>query len=403
MKEFKFVRGVYTNKSLFDNTTKNNSLFILDTKGVEVGLNAIDNESTQTQLVGASDANRDCKLYTITPEQITMKGNLVQGVTGNSYKFTPEVKAICVSDPTEKIPLNVKTMAENLIMDCLSFNYSLNKENIGINQDKDPINVNFNYNEKSFIKPMRFKVTGEVKKYDLETLDGVLLKNEIVYIFNNDDYEIGEALEGSYFNNGIKYTKCSSENYTSVLKELVIDIESLNKDKKTQITSVAETYFAPGGYYFKTTEESDDVKLTELSLNETSNDYYVYNRDGVKLGEIRLPYKENVHLFKDSVNDNMYIITTKGLVKLKDNYPNETQNLQVYNITGEVSLYEVKNDSVYKKHSDDVYKKLCNYSTETVSDTYVSLTDTTTLSPVNKSDYIIELDPEMVNIIASEV
>lgn len=400
-KEFTFIKGMYTNKPLFDNGIIKDSLFILNKRCNKVDLESIDNAPTQKILLGASK-NRVCKLYSITPDQIIMEGNLVQNESGNSYKFTTTVRDTCISDPTENIPTSVKDCAKTLIEDCLNVTYNLSTDNIGINEDKSPINVNFDYSGKRFVKSMRFKVTGKVNKLSFETLSDVLAADETIYSFSGNNYTVQNYLAGSYFLNGHKYTECSKHLYVTVLDELTIDIDILDIEEKTLIKTVAKIYNLPNGFYFKTTRGSSEKKY-QVSQSNTIREYCVYDSRGNFMGEICLPVEETNHLRKDNVSDNMYIIQGDSPVALKQNYPTETANLVVYTIDEITEDITVKDGIAYKKDSDDsIYKRLSKTESVDVDSKLVQMQEPTILSPIYGDNYIIEIDPTKIEITATE-
>lgn len=401
MKEFKFIRGVYTNKPIFDSDILKDSLIILNKNGDEVGLESIDDAPTQKFLLGASEG-KVCKLYNITPDQIIMEGNLLQNESGNSYKFTTTVRDTCISDPTETVPTNVKDCAKTLIEKCLNVTYNLNTNDIGIDEDKTPINVEFDYNGKRFVKSMRFKVTGKVNKLSFETLNDVLAADETIYSFNGDNYTVQNYLTGSYFLNGYKYTECSKYCYVTVLDELTIDVDTLVSGKKTSIETIAEKYNLPTDYYFKTTRDSTE-HILQVSQSNIFRDYCVYKKDDIFICEICLPVEESNHLRKEKVSNNMYIIKDDDLAALKDNFPTETAQLVVYDINEITNDITVKDSIAYKKDSDDsIYKTLSKNEQIAVESGIVKMQDTVTLSPIHGDNYIIEIDPTMIGVSATE-
>lgn len=403
MEEFKFIKGVYTNKPIFGSDILKDSLFILNKNGDKVDFSSTDNAATQKILLDASEG-KVCKLYNITPDQIIMEGNLVQKESGNSYKFTTTVRDTCISDTTETVPTSVKDCAKILIEDCLSVTYNLNINNIGINEDKSPIDVNFYYNEKPFVKSMRFKVTGKVNKLTFKTLSEVLAADETIYSFSGNNYTMHKHLAGSYFLNGYKYTECSKRSYVTVLDELTIDVSILNVGEITSIETVAENYILPDGFYFEKTNGSFG-KMYQVSQSNTLRNYYVYDESNNYKGEICLPVKESNHLRKEDVSDNMYIIKEDdSLVALKDNFPTETAQLVVYDISEIAYDTTVKDGIAYKKDSDDfIYKRLSKTEPVDVDSRLVQMQEPTILSPIYGDDYIIEIDPTKVKITATEV
>lgn len=396
MEEFKFVRGLYTNKPLFDDTIKEESLFILNQKGEEMDFGDIDDEPTQTKLLGASPATeRERKLYTITPAQIVMGGKLVRGNT-NSYEFTPTLKDVCVSDTTEIIPDVVREKAITILSE-LTANYSaLTTNNIGIGENSNPdsVNVTFSYGEKDFVKQMTFKVTGKVDKKDLENITGPYT-GDCYALYKSGNSVNPTSVTDKVFNNGHIQKRYTGTIYNFVAEEAVVTTK--NGSFKSDI--VAKKYKLPDGLSFSIGR--NDI---ECSYSEKSHIIYFSGTDSIA-GRFTAPSRDGYLFDTDSDLDKLYIINDKdNFVSLDNNnhFPYGNKNVEVYDndsyyvYSGLAYINENENENV-------TYKKLTtNVDNIDVENRYVSMLDIVTLSPIHGKDYIIEINPDNVYITATE-
>lgn len=400
MKEFKFVRGVYTKKPLFDNDTIEESLFILDKDGNEIKLNSIDDDATQIQLVGASDDNRECKLYAITSEQITISGSLVQSTEGNFYKFTPEVKANCVSDLTEEIPKSVREEAKTML-DCLENTCQsvLTKDDIGIGEYAPPVNISFFYNDgKSFTKNMMFKVEGSVSKTMLEDISGKY--NDQGYISYNGGKVNPCNVEG-VFNNGKKQKKAPSKVYSFAANTIEIDESDISADKFTK--AVAHKYSIPEGYSFN---NNVDAPITTINYvaGMTATIYRKYNDAFTQVSSFIMPESSGYVFDNDNIIDEMFIVECSDFVSVINDFPYGKDNIEVYNSDDYYACDGAAyTDDTGIQEVNAIYKKLTT-TTEIVDVgiNIIDVLDAVTLSPKYGPDYIITIDPSKIWVTATE-
>lgn len=411
-KEFKFVRGLYTKKKLFDADIINDSFVILDEKGVEVSFDAEDDSKTQSQLINASSDGRVCKVYTITPDKITMEGNLEKE---GDYKFTPTVKEII--DDDETIPENVKTNAETFLEEHLTADYTaLTADNIGIGEGSDPDFVDIIFtdkdnNKKSFTRNMKFRVEGKVNKSSFVNIErGAVDPTETqVYVLNlnGDRYDIATGVSNTdLFIEGRKQVIVSGKSKYFPAKNI-----TLRKSGAYAIAdNVAHTYIAPNGYIFDVTQ-SEELPASEIGLNSGTTLYNLSIRGG-NMGLTDLTFDISTlgvsnYIYADFVaSADLYMIASSGnLEKItKNNYPYDQQ---IY--TYDSDNYNVYNGSVYKNDSDDlnIYKVAGSPEETNVSEGLVEVAlDNKTISPIHnfeKDDgYIITIDENKISITAKE-
>lgn len=403
--EFKFVKGLYTNKKLFDNDIINDSFVILDKNCQEVGFGAEDNSKTQSQLINASE-DRVCKLYTITPDKITMKGNLEEGTEGSSYKFTPKINESI--DDNETIPSDViKTASEKL---ALTANYNLNVGNIGIGEGSDPASVEVTFtgiNEKSFKRNMIFRATGYVDRRSLIPIGdvtGASLKNKEVYYLEDNKYErLFDINDNDVFRNGRKQEKVQVAETIFPAYEIQLRIE----DRNAIADNPAHYYKAPKDYKF---DCNDDVKLTPVEILESNLSSFdlipIYSGQGAlpKLTFIP-PSDDNCTYLPYAIGK--YIIESNTFKKIDEsgkNYP-YGKNQALYDNNN----YYPYNGFAYQDSSTDTneYKKLDDPTTEPISSNNVVMTNIHTAAPLFNLDkdhpYTIAIKEDTFSITATEV
>ena len=410
-KEFKFVRGLYTKKKLFDADIINDSFVILDEKCVEVSFDAEDDSKTQSQLINASSDGRVRKVYTITPDKITMEGNLEKK---GDYKFTPTVKEII--DDDEIIPENVKTNAETFLEEHLTADYTaLTADNIGIGEGSDPDFVDIIFtdkdnNKKSFTRNMKFRVEGKVNKSSFVNIErGTVDPTETpVYVLNSNGDRYDRATGVSDKDLFIKGRKQESVGGTS--KYFPAKKTTLRESGAYAIADkVAHTYIAPNGYIFDVTQTEE---LPSSYIGSNSSTTFNLSINGGNMGLTYLTFdisKLGVsnYIYADFVaGADLYMIASSGnLEKItKDNYPYEQQ---IY--TYDSDNYNVYNGSVYKNDSSDLntYKVAGSPEETNVDNGLVEVAlDNKTISPIHnfeKDDgYIITIDENKISITAKE-
>lgn len=401
--EFKFVKGLYTNKKLFDDDIVNNSFVILDKNCQEVSFDAEDNSKTQSQLISVSDDDRVCKLYTITPDKITMEGNLVKG-DESDYKFTPKInKSI---DDNEMIPSDViNTASEKL---ALTAKYNLNVGNIGIGKDSNPgsVKVTFTYDGKSFTRDMTFKATGYVDKRLLVPIidaTGASLENEEVYYLEDDKYKrLSNIKDTDVFHNGRKQEKVQVAETIFPANEIQLRIED---SIKAIADSPAHHYKAPDNYKFN---HNNSDKLTYTEILESGSSSFtlgsISSGQGALLNLTFTPPSDNNCLYLPNAK-NKYIIESNKFIEITDenNYPFGTEQA-IYDNTN----YYPYEGFAYQDSSTDAneYKKLDNPTTIPINSDNVRMTNTYTAAPLFNLDeghpYTIAIKEDSFKITATE-
>ena len=160
MREFKFIRGIYTNESIFNTDEISNCLFAYDSKGELVSFNEVNNDDFQQKFLSP---NRISKIYTFRPNQFTIYATK----DGDSYPFTFVANGMTY-DNSENIPENVKKAAEAYIKDNTAIDIGSNSKpalNLKDSISEDKTKVKFTFNStKTFTRNFVFNVTGYLKE-----------------------------------------------------------------------------------------------------------------------------------------------------------------------------------------------------------------------------------------------
>lgn len=176
MREFKFIRGKYTDENIFNSDETKTCLFAYDRDGGLVQFTEKNNKEFQDKFAGLSSDDRLSEIYTLRPSQFTVSAK--QESTGFDFTYKADPTAF---DDDAEIPEAVRNNAESYIKS--------NTEVIFDTGDKHLPNLNFedsseivktpttfkfndNNNSKEFSKNLIFKITGKVRERGYTTAQG---------------------------------------------------------------------------------------------------------------------------------------------------------------------------------------------------------------------------------------
>ena len=112
MREFKFIRSIYTNENIFNTDEISKCWFAYRNDANIVPFTEQNNESFQNTFIGLSSSDRISKIYTFRPDQFTISATK----EGDNYSFTFVANKMTY-DNSETIPENVIKAAESYIKD----------------------------------------------------------------------------------------------------------------------------------------------------------------------------------------------------------------------------------------------------------------------------------------------
>ena len=202
MREFKFIRGIYTNENIFNTDEISNCLFAYNSEGELVSFNEVNNDGFQQKFLSP---DRISKIYTFRPSQFTISATK----EGDDYPFT-FIANKKTYDNSEDVPLKVIKAAETYIKDNTEIDIGSNSKpalNLkdSISEDKTKVKFTFN-NTKTFTRNFVFNVTGYLKERGYILANGANVNeayptddNGVIDFGNNGD----TAISNKTFKDGL--------------------------------------------------------------------------------------------------------------------------------------------------------------------------------------------------------
>ena len=291
MREFKFIRGIYTNENIFNTDEISNCWFAYRNDAIPVEFTEKNNKKFQDTFIGLSSPDRISKIYTFRPSQFTISATK----EGDDYPFTFVANKMTY-DNSENIPENVIKAAEAYIKDNTAIDIGSNSKpalNLkdSISEDKTKVKFTFN-NTKTFTRNFVFNVTGYLKER------GYILANGANV---NEAYPTDDNGVIDFDNNGD--TAITNETFKDgLLQKEVLPIQKTVISKSVTVTNtnygnldIAMSYIPKDGFklvvgdrqivnslyysddlnfflYSKTAPESDD------SVTDNGTTYYLVGK-----------------------------------------------------------------------------------------------------------------------------
>lgn len=176
MREFKFIRGKYTDENIFNSDETKACFFAYDSEGNLVQFTEKNNKEFQDKFAGLSSDDRLSEIYTLRPSQFNVSA--VQ--TSSGFDFTYKADPTAFNNDVQ-IPEVVRNKAESHIKSNTEVTFdtgdkhlpNLNFEDSGeIVKTPTTFKFNDNNNSKEFSKNLIFKITGKVKERGYTTAQG---------------------------------------------------------------------------------------------------------------------------------------------------------------------------------------------------------------------------------------
>jgi hypothetical protein len=247
MREFKFIRGKYTDENIFNSDETKACLFAYDGKGDLVQFTEKNNKDFQDKFARLSSDDRISEIYTLRPSQFTVSAK--QESSGFDFEYEADTTAF---GNDAEIPEVVRNNAESYIKS--------NTEVIFDTGDKHLPNLNFedsseivktpttfkfndNNNNKEFSKNLIFKITGKVRERGYTTAQG-----ENITAYPKSDGKIdfggktGTNAKSGTFNQGILQTAAPTE--TGTIYRNTATISAIGD------LTLAKNYEADSGFIF---------------------------------------------------------------------------------------------------------------------------------------------------------
>ena len=264
MREFKFIRGIYTNENIFNTDEISNCLFAYDSKGELVSFNEVNNDAFQQKFLSS---DRISKIYTFRPSQFTISATK----EGESYPFT-FVANEKTYDNSEDVPQDVRSAAESYIESQTIANIETINKVPKLNIEGNPIEkttVEFAFGDKTFTRNLVFKVSGKLNE------SGYLLANgEDITAYS--DITDDSSKKSGVFYNGHFQSKVSSKQKDVVLNPLeVTNGGALNV--ATSYTTNENFIFVVNGQIKNRVDYSDNLEFLLYTKTQNSGDTITEN------------------------------------------------------------------------------------------------------------------------------
>ena len=343
MREFKFIREIYTNENIFNTDEISNCLFAYNSEGEPVSLNEVNNDDFQKKFLSP---DRISKIYTFRPSQFTISATK----EGDDYTFT-FIANKKTYDDSEDVPPNVIKAAESYIKSKTTSIIKTKDKVPKLNLEGNTIEkttVEFTFDRKTFTRNLVFKVSGTLKE------SGYLLANGENITAYSDITDTGSSKPGAFYN-GHFQSKVSSQQKDVILNPLEVG-NAGDLNIATSYTPKDGFIFVVNGQIKSGVDYSDNLEFllytktpnNENTIIENGTTYYFVGKCTVKSrvnGEIVKGYEtsyEGKYVLKDS---KLIQVTESDLIE-----NNLTEGkLDIYNS----DEYHIISNNVYEDDSSD--------------------------------------------------
>ena len=247
MREFKFIRGKYTNENIFNSDETKACLFAYDSEGNLVQFTEKNNKEFQDKFAGLSSGDRLSEIYTLRPSQFTVSAK--QESTGFDFTYKADPTAF---DDDAEIPEVVRNNAESYIKSNTEVTFDTGDKHLPILNFVDSTEIrktpttfkfNDNNNNKEFSKNLIFKITGKVRERGYTTAQG---ENITAYPKSDGKIDFGgktgtNAKSGTFYQ-GILQTAAPTEIGTIYRNIATVSARGS--------LTLAKNYVASDGYRF---------------------------------------------------------------------------------------------------------------------------------------------------------
>lgn len=337
MREFKFIRGIYTNENIFNTDEISNCLFAYDSKGELVSFNEVNNDAFQQKFLSS---DRISKIYTFRPSQFTISATK----EGESYPFT-FVANEKTYDNSEAIPADVREAANTYIKSQTTAKIKTTNEIPKLNIEGNPIEkttVEFAFGDKTFTRNLVFKVSGKLRESGYLLANG---ENITAYSDINDT----KTEKSGVFYNGRFQSKVRSQSKDVVLNPLeVTNGGALNV--ATSYTTNENFIFVVNGQIKNRVDYSDNLEF--LLYTKTPNDSNTITENGTTyyyVGKCTV-MSRNDEIVKgyETSYAGKYVLKDSKLIQVTESDLTEGK-LAIYNS----DEYHIIGNNVYEDDSSD--------------------------------------------------
>lgn len=354
MREFKFIRGIYTNENIFNTDEISNCLFAYDSKGALVSFNEVNNDAFQQNFLSS---DRISKIYTFRPSQFTISAT--KEVESYPFTFVANEKTY---DNSESIPIEVRKAANEYIKSQTIADIKTINKVPKLNIEGNPIEkttVEFAFGDKTFTRNLVFKVSGKLRE------SGYLLANG-KSIDAYSDIKNPEIKKRGTFYNGRLQIEVQSQ-----LKDVVLS--PLEVTKKGEL-NVATSYTPKDGFIFvvngqikSSVDYSDNLEF--LLYTKTPNNENTIIENGTTyyfVGKCTVKSRVNDEIVKgyETSYEGKYVLKDSKLIQVTES------DLIESNLTdGKLAIYDsdeyhIIDSNVYKDDPGDTNDYFMHISSE---------------------------------------
>lgn len=325
MREFKFIRGKYTDENIFNSDEINDCLFAYDSEGDLVQFTEKNDKDFQDKFARLSSDNRLSEIYTLRPSQFKISAQK-ESAGHYSFNFNANEK---VYDGSRQFPTDVIENAETYIKTHTEADFDTASKlpllNLTGDSERQTL-TNFTFNKtKHFTRNLVFKVSGHLNERGY-----TVAQDAVDAAFPVSDGKINYAENESnkvsgIFNNGKKQSKTSFETRSVAAASLTLPTSDTN-------IGVASKYNAPTGFAILDTQFKSSVNFSDqlrtINLYKEYNKYYVSAADSVAVNATTSfvgdgeKFKLNESLYQidntPDINEDLYYIEEVSSVSNND-------------------------------------------------------------------------------------
>ena len=338
MREFKFIRGIYTNENIFNTDEISNCLFAYDSEGELVSFNEVNNDGFQKKFLSP---DRISKIYTFRPNQFTISATK----EGDDYPFTFVAKEMTY-DNSESIPIEVRNAANEYIKSQTIANIKTTNKVPKLNIEGNSIEkttVEFTFGDKTFTRNLVFKVSGKLEE------SGYLLANGENITAYSDITDTGSAKPGAFYN-GHFQSKVSSKQKDVILDPLEVS-NAGNLNIATSYTTSENFIFVVNGQIKNRVDYSDNLEFLLYTKTRNSGDTITENGTTYYyVGRCTVMSRNNDEIVKgyETSYTGKYVLKDSKLIQVTESDLTEGK-LDIYNS----DKYHIIGNSVYEDDSLD--------------------------------------------------
>lgn len=339
MREFKFIRGKYTNENIFNTDETSNCLFAYDSKGELVSFNEKNNYDFQQKFLSP---DRISKVYTFRPNQFTISATKD---VNNNYSFTFVANEMTY-DNSEAIPENVRKAAESHIKSETT-TYIKTTDNVPkLNLEGNTIEkttVKFTFGKKTFTRNLVFKVSGTLEE------SGYLLANGENVTAYSDIANTDNPKKGVFYNGHFQII-VQSQPKDVVLNPLKVTKEG-DLNVATSYTTSENFIFVVNGQIKNRVDYSDDLEF--LLYTKTQNSGNTITENGTTyyyVGKCTVMSRKNDEIVKgyETSYAGKYVLKDLKLIQVTESDLTEDK-LAIY----DSDEYHIIGNNVYEDDSSD--------------------------------------------------